>query len=150
MSDSDQADPISALGELEQLVRHLGDELAGFRKRALHAEADEEAAVLSYLERYLAAGASKKEFLAALSRTGLGPQVATTFKKRMKAIRESLAAVLKRAQKAGAIRKDVSADEVIALLHGVSAAMAGYAGPPEGRARILEVVIDGLRARSSK
>ena len=38
MSDSDQADPISALAELEQLVRHLGDELAGFRKRALHAE----------------------------------------------------------------------------------------------------------------
>ena len=38
MSDSDQADPIGALTELEQLVRHLGDELAGFRKRALHAE----------------------------------------------------------------------------------------------------------------
>ena len=38
MSDSEQPDPIGALAELEQLVRHLGDELAGFRKRALHAE----------------------------------------------------------------------------------------------------------------
>lgn len=29
----------AALAELQQLVRHLGDELAGFRRRALQAEA---------------------------------------------------------------------------------------------------------------
>lgn len=39
MSDSEhQPELFSAFGELEQLVRHLGDELATFRKRALLAE----------------------------------------------------------------------------------------------------------------
>ena len=39
MSDTEhQADAASAFEELEQLVRHLGDELASFRKRALLAE----------------------------------------------------------------------------------------------------------------
>lgn len=36
---SDNARPeVIAFGELETLVRHLGDELAGFRRRALAAE----------------------------------------------------------------------------------------------------------------
>jgi hypothetical protein len=37
MSASDRAE-LTAFHELEQLVRHLGDELAGFRRRALLAE----------------------------------------------------------------------------------------------------------------
>lgn len=37
MSDSDRLE-VTAFHELEQLVRHLGDELAGFRRRALLAE----------------------------------------------------------------------------------------------------------------
>jgi|SRR5437763_613730 len=37
MSDSERPE-ITAFRELEQLVRHLGDELAGFRRRALLAE----------------------------------------------------------------------------------------------------------------
>ena len=37
-SDSERPDE-AALEELQQLVRHLGDELAGFRRRALQAEA---------------------------------------------------------------------------------------------------------------
>jgi hypothetical protein len=37
---SDSARPeIAAFAELEQLVKHLGDELAAFRRRALQAEA---------------------------------------------------------------------------------------------------------------
>ena len=38
MSDSVRPD-IAAFAELEQLVKHLGDELAAFRRRALQAEA---------------------------------------------------------------------------------------------------------------
>ncbi|HKP16363.1 MAG TPA: hypothetical protein VJT85_09860 [Gemmatimonadaceae bacterium] len=38
MSDSERPEGL-AFRELEQLVRHLGDELAGFRRRALVAEA---------------------------------------------------------------------------------------------------------------
>ena len=39
MSDSERPDIVAAR-ELESLVRHLGDELANFRRRALKAEAD--------------------------------------------------------------------------------------------------------------
>ena len=38
MSDSVRPERV-AFGELEQLVKHLGDELASFRRRALQAEA---------------------------------------------------------------------------------------------------------------
>jgi hypothetical protein len=39
VSDSEhQLEAVSAFEELEQLIRHLGDELASFRKRALVAE----------------------------------------------------------------------------------------------------------------
>ena len=38
MSDSARPEK-AAFGELEQLVKHLGDELASFRRRALQAEA---------------------------------------------------------------------------------------------------------------
>jgi hypothetical protein len=37
MSDSERPETL-AFRELEQLVRHLGDELAGFRRRAITAE----------------------------------------------------------------------------------------------------------------
>jgi hypothetical protein len=38
-SSSEQPDPIVTFRELEQLVRHLGDELSSFRRRAQQAEA---------------------------------------------------------------------------------------------------------------
>lgn len=37
MSDNERPE-VTAFRELDQLVRHLGDELANFRRRALHAE----------------------------------------------------------------------------------------------------------------
>ena len=37
-ADAQSADAPAAFRELEQLVRHLGEELAGFRRRALQAE----------------------------------------------------------------------------------------------------------------
>ena len=39
MESSSERPDIEALKELERLVRHLGDELASFRRRALQAEA---------------------------------------------------------------------------------------------------------------
>ncbi len=38
-SDNEQAELEAAFADLDKLVRHLGDELASFRRRALHAEA---------------------------------------------------------------------------------------------------------------
>ena len=39
MASDNERPEEEAFGELQQLVRHLGDELAGFRRRALQAEA---------------------------------------------------------------------------------------------------------------
>ncbi|MGK2963333.1 MAG: hypothetical protein ACSLFK_14515 [Gemmatimonadaceae bacterium] len=39
MASDNERPEEEALAELQQLVRHLGDELAGFRRRALQAEA---------------------------------------------------------------------------------------------------------------
>ena len=39
MASSNERPDEEAFSELQQLVRHLGDELAGFRRRALQAEA---------------------------------------------------------------------------------------------------------------
>ena len=39
MSEREPSEAAAAFSELDQLVRHLGEELAGFRRRALHAEA---------------------------------------------------------------------------------------------------------------
>jgi hypothetical protein len=38
-SSNEPPDPLAAFRDLEQLVRHLGDELTAFRKRAQQAEA---------------------------------------------------------------------------------------------------------------
>ena len=38
-SDNEQAELEASFADLDKLVRHLGDELASFRRRALHAEA---------------------------------------------------------------------------------------------------------------
>jgi hypothetical protein len=39
VSEREQSEAQIAFAELDQLVRHLGEELAGFRRRALQAEA---------------------------------------------------------------------------------------------------------------
>jgi len=46
-SNNEQAELEEAFTDLDKLVRHLGDELASFRRRALHAEARVKALELS-------------------------------------------------------------------------------------------------------
>ena len=104
-------------------------------------------AFVEFLKKYSAAGAAKKDFLEALSRRGVDV-MGGRGRRIVKRIRESLGFLLSRAQKAGAIRSDVGVQEILALLHGLSAANNCYAGPPDGRGRIWEVVFDGLRRRA--
>jgi AcrR family transcriptional regulator len=102
-------------------------------------------ALLTFFERYLAAGAAKKDFTEALSRGALGQQPPPGIRKAFKSVRDALEGLLSRAQRTGAIRADVGVEELLALLHGLSAADSRYAGPAEGRKRLLAVVLDGLR-----
>ena len=61
------------------------------------------------------------------------------------AYRERVATVLRRAQAAGAIRADVGAEEVHALLVATARAVALMPLEPEVRERLVGVVLDGLR-----
>jgi AcrR family transcriptional regulator len=124
------------LDRLEQFVNEAD---------ALRDAQDPGAALVEFLERYSAAGAAKRDFIQALSRSGIDVMGGRA-RKLGKRIKESLGVLLARAQKAGAIRSDVGVEEILALLQGMAAANSGYAGLSDGRSRIWAVMLDGLRA----
>jgi AcrR family transcriptional regulator len=60
---------------------------------------------------------------------------------------ETLATVLSRAQDAGAVRKDISVDELIPVIIGASRAAEHVGGDTELRDRTISVMLDSLRPR---
>jgi AcrR family transcriptional regulator len=126
------------IDELERLLVHA---------ETLQRDADPEPAFVGFLEKYLAAGAAKRDFTEALLRSGRGPLPPPPVQEIFARVRAALGRLLTSAQKAGAIRTDIGVDETLALLHGVSAASVSYGGPPEQRPRLWAVVLDGLRSR---
>jgi AcrR family transcriptional regulator len=64
-------------------------------------------------------------------------------------LRASASALLTRAQQAGALRADISASDVLRLVHAISVAME-HGPADDGQAdRLVSLVIDGLRHQSS-
>jgi AcrR family transcriptional regulator len=61
------------------------------------------------------------------------------------ALRQALDVLLTRAQQAGGIRADIAVGDFVSLLAGTSQAVSGH--DDTTRDRILNVVLDGLRAR---
>ncbi|MFN8108756.1 MAG: helix-turn-helix domain-containing protein [Thermoleophilia bacterium] len=59
---------------------------------------------------------------------------------------EAVSALTERAQRAGAVRDDISGPEILALLGATCQGARQAAGNDDVRARLVEVVIDGLRA----
>jgi AcrR family transcriptional regulator len=95
---------------------------------------------LSYL---LAQGAAKKDFVDALAGAGVDPRRTVAPSKR--AFRAAFGELLTRARAAGAVRDDVTLDDVLALLAGLSAAIARHPGPARTRDHLLTILCDGLR-----
>lgn len=60
-------------------------------------------------------------------------------------VREALARLLARAQRAKHVRRDVTVDELLALLAGHLVAIERFAHQPASRARLLQILHDGLR-----
>jgi AcrR family transcriptional regulator len=87
-------------------------------------------------------GATDKGLADALG--GYGIDVETVMPEAEGAFMGMLADLLKAAQKAGAVRRDVEVADVKAILVG-SQAMQAY--KPEAAERLTDVVLDGLRAR---
>lgn len=75
---------------------------------------------------------------------GLGIDIKASIPEVKKSFEDMLAELLRTAQKAGTVRRDVEVADLDALLVG---AQAMQASNPDAAARLTEVILDGLRAR---
>jgi AcrR family transcriptional regulator len=111
--------------------------------RELATAADPGAAFYGFVARLIEEGEAKRDFVDALAKTGVTVGSASSvFKRRF---RDALAALIERAQKAGALRTDVDVEDVLALVAGTFAAIDRHRG--KARDRLVAIVCDGLRPR---
>jgi AcrR family transcriptional regulator len=121
------------VGRMEQLVH---DAREGAKAR------DPGGALFRFLETMVETSAAKRDFLTALAGTGVKLQQVPAIKRRMV---RAVAALLERAQLAGAVRKDVGAADVMTLVMGALGAADRHGAGPTARNRLLAVICDGLR-----
>jgi transcriptional regulator SbtR-like protein len=101
-------------------------------------------AFFAILARILEEGAVKKDFLDALA--GTSSEVALAVAALKEDVHAGFELLLKRAQRAKAVRKDVNIREVLALATGTLAASKRLGVDAPGRERLLAIMRDGLRA----
>jgi len=121
------------IGRMEELVEQA---------RAGAESDDPGAAFFAFVARFVAEGAVKKDFLAALVSQGVDLARIAALKLRL---RRAVAVLVERAQDVGAVRTDVGAGDVLTLLMGVMGAADQRGAVPAERKRLLQVVLDGLR-----
>ena len=124
------------VGRIERVTRHAV---------ALAAAGDPGAAFFDFLSYLLDHGAAKKDFVSALAGAGIDVGRAVVAPKRE--LRVALGKLLARAQEVGAVRADVTVEEVLSLVIGLFAAIARHTGPARARDRLFAIVCDGLRPR---
>ncbi|MCW2874714.1 TetR/AcrR family transcriptional regulator [Actinacidiphila oryziradicis] len=122
-------------------LRRLADEA-----EALAAADDPGRAFFAYFARVVES-ATKNAFAAALAAAGI--DVSHTRGQVGVDLRRALEGLLTRAQRAAAVRDDIGAPEVLALLVGASRAVEQAGADLDVRARALGVILDGLRPRRS-
>jgi AcrR family transcriptional regulator len=123
-------------------LRRLADEA-----EALAAADDPGAAFFAYFARVVEQSATKNAFAAALAAAGIDVNQAR--EQVGGDLRSALEGLLTRAQRAAAVRDDIGAPEVLALLVGASRAVEQAGADLDVRARALGVILDGLRPRRS-
>lgn len=104
---------------------------------------DAGAAFFAILARIGEEGHVKKDFLDALA--SAGSDVARTLGSLKGELHVALEHLLKRAQRAKAVRRDVDAHEVMALAMGTLGACTRLGVDARGRERLLAIIRDGLR-----
>ena len=100
-------------------------------------------ALVGWLRRFVAYMATKQALAEELFAADRGAEV---FKSCRGAIYRAGETLLERAQDAGAVRLDISIDEVVQMVGGIAKIQAADAA---GIDRILSVALDGLRYRTS-
>ena len=126
----------TVVSHIEELVQ-----FASARKSA----ADPGEAFFEFLKKLVEHGKAKKNLIDALVRTGVepmgkSPELSADFE-------EATTRLLSRAQRAGAVRRDVHFKDIMALIRGVFAALDVDSADARARQRMLEIISNGLRAR---
>ena len=112
--------------------------------RASTDDPDPGRAFSSFVERLAREGALKRDLVEALASDGIHLQLgdAPIFR----ALTGVLAELLDRAQHAGAVRRDISVDDVMALLTGAAYSIRHSRADDERTSRLLAIMYAGLRA----
>jgi AcrR family transcriptional regulator len=127
---------------LESIVRERLTQVVGTAE-ALEQGRDPGAALRAFLERLVDESEVRKHLADALSSANFDWNRA----RGTLDVREALARLLARAQRAKQVRRDVTVDEVLALLAGHLVAIERFAQQSASRAKLLQVLHDGLRPR---
>ncbi|WP_380283662.1 TetR/AcrR family transcriptional regulator [Kitasatospora purpeofusca] len=123
------------------MVRRLETIAAGAARVA--AESEPADALFACFRLIAEQSVGKTAFAGALAAAGI--DVHTSLRGPSAAIRELLADLLHRAQRAGAVRPGLTLPDLLALLVGANAALDQLGPDAAGRGRVLEVVLTGLR-----
>lgn len=129
----------------EAIVRQRMERMVEGARAVVNA-ADPGEAFFAFLARMV--DGSKKDFVDALARSGV--DLSRELGASKAELRQALGGLLKRAQRAGDVRDDVTIDDVFALVSGVFVAIDQRGGDAASRKHLLAVVSDGLRARRSR
>jgi AcrR family transcriptional regulator len=105
-------------------------------------------ALFAVLSRVIEEGALKKDFIEALVRASF--DVARSLGSIKQELHEAVEQLLKRAQRAKAVRRDVDGREVMALAMGMLGAFERLGVDAKGRARLLGILRDGLRPPAAR
>jgi len=123
---------VDRMGELVEEARALSDDPGPGR------------AFSSFVERLAREGARKRDLVEALAHDGIHLRLAEA--PIVRALTEVLAELLRRAQHAGAVRSDISVDDVVAVLTGTAYAICHSQADDERTRRLLAIMDDGLQA----
>jgi AcrR family transcriptional regulator len=112
--------------------------------RALSDDPDPGRAFSAFFERLAREGARKRDLVEALAHDGIHLKLGDS--PILRALSDILAELLGRAQRAGAVRRDINVDDVVAVLTGAAYAMCHSRADDARTRRLLAVMFDGLRA----
>jgi hypothetical protein len=98
----------------------------------------------SFVELLAREGARKRDMVETLSSDGVHLQIGEA--PIVQTLVDALNELLDRAQRAGAVRTDVSVNDVMALLTGAAYAICHSRADDEQSGRLLGIMYDGLRA----
>jgi AcrR family transcriptional regulator len=112
--------------------------------RSLLGDPDPGLAFSSFIEHLGREGARKRDLVEALAGDGIHLQLAEA--PVVRELTDVLAELLRRAQFAGAVRSDISVDDVVAVLTGTAYGICHSRADDAQTGRLLAIMYDGLRA----